>query len=113
MKRHTILLTLVLFLLGTAIGPRPVRADDAGTVMLPSQPAAPAADPIALVSGSAVDFDIAAPKLFWRDLICTVRPPSLAAAPDAGPDAADATAAYYFESIRRIATIGSDTAAPV
>ena len=104
MYRLIIRLTLVLFLLATAIGPGSVRADAANA----NQPAAPAADPIVLASGSAVDFDIAAPKLFWRDLICTPRPPSLAAAPNAAPDAAAAPTAYYFESIRRVATLGSE-----
>jgi hypothetical protein len=42
MKRHTLLLTLALVLLATAIGPRPARADDAGAVPAASTPAAPA-----------------------------------------------------------------------
>jgi hypothetical protein len=98
MKRHTFLFTLILLLLASAIAPHPATAD-----VRANRPAAPAADPIVLASDAAVDFDVFAPRLFWRDLICTPRPPSLAAA-----DAPAAPAAYYFESIRRVAALGSE-----
>lgn len=100
--RLTRLLALFLFLLATAIVPAPVRAADAKAGQ-PAAPTAPAADPVVLASGAAVDFAVYAPRVFWRDLICTPRPPSLAAA-----DAPAAPAAYYFESIRRVATLGSE-----
>lgn len=101
MQRPITLLALLLTLLATALAPHPAAADVRANQ--PAAPAAPAADPIVLASGAAVDFDVAAPKLFWRDLICTPRPPGLAAA-----DAPAAPAAYYFESIRRVATTGSE-----
>lgn len=94
MQRYFSLFFVAILLLTTAIAPRPAAAD--------ATPAAPAADDVVVVSAAAADFDVAAPKLFWRDLICTPRPPGLAAAPAAAP------AAYYFESIRRVATTGSE-----
>ena len=99
MQRYFSLFFIAILLLTAAITPRPVTAD----AMPAGLPAAPAADDVVVVSGAAADFDVAAPKLFWRDLICTPRPPGLVAV--AAPAA---PAAYYFESIRRVATTGSE-----
>lgn len=98
----TRMLALLLLCVALVSAIAPVRAADANA----NQPAAPAADPVVLASGNAVDFDVFAPRIFWRDLICTPRPPSLVAV-DA-PDTTARPSAYYFESIRRVATLGSE-----